>query len=266
MLRRISTAKRSCPACASNRAFRIGTFKPNAPGSYSSDFDLMDCKCGTIFQSPLPTLEDFDTLYRRHTQFDSPEYQDELKVSSVLEFMTGRLESLTQTHDFRKNLNILEVGAGYAWMCRAASVFLPESFRVAQDVTNELSSQTPWVNQYFVNELEFMPLDEAVKFQIVSMTHVLEHISHPKEFLIKVKKFLSPNGLIFITMPHRPNGPKAKKQTWESWSYHHVPGHLQYFSQGSLESLLEETGLEISYWNAKSEGGQASELHLVHKN
>jgi SAM-dependent methyltransferase len=179
--------------------------------------------------------------------------------------MTGRLKSITQTQGFAKNLNILEVGAGYAWMCRAASEFLPESYRVAQDVTNELSNRTPWVSQYFVNELDSLPLDEATKFQVVSMTHVLEHIINPKDFLIQLKKFLSPDGLVFITMPHRPNGSKSKKKTWESWSYHHVPAHLQYFSKGSLDSLLKGTGLEISYWNTESEGGQASELHLIQK-
>jgi SAM-dependent methyltransferase len=258
-----SKSKRPCPACDRKRAYSIGTFPPNAPGKYSQNFDLLACACGSVFQSPLPTDLDFETLYQMNSQFDSPEYEDKEKIMNVIDFMTGRLEFIMREHNFPETLSILEVGAGYAWMCRSAVQILPLSFRVAQDVTNEVSDKTPWVNQYLVSDFKFDNGDFVGKFDLISLTHVLEHISNPKEYLSLLRNYLTTDGVIFITMPHRPIGNIKSIDSWNDWSYHHVPAHLQYFNRNSLNHLLTGTGLAISFWDETSENGQASELHLI---
>ena len=205
-------------------------------------------------------------MYVDSEQFTSEEYVDQERVAMILEFMSGRLTYLTSTMTIDdRGPAILEIGSGNAWMCRAAKANYPVARTVAQDITDEAIDHCPWVDEYHVQDVEDLDLSET--FDVISMTHVFEHVPEPVETLIALKSLLRPAGKVFITMPYRPAGESQnmRRADWESYSYLHVPAHLQYLSERSMHAIAARAGYRVDFWDASAEGGDACEVHLTLK-
>lgn len=74
--------------------------------------------------------------------------------------------------------------------------------------------------------VDAVPDDSA--FQLASMTHVIEHLTDPKDMLHRIAKRLVPGGKLFITAPFRPIKwrPGDGIKPWLNYSYLHVPAHV----------------------------------------
>ncbi len=227
-------------------------------------FSLYWCRCETVYLTPTPTTADFTAMYVHAEQFSSEAYIDEDRIELILEFLTGRLRFMTSNMTYEKNgPSILEIGAGNAWMCRAAKSLFQEPRTVAQDVTTEVADRCPWADEYLVSSVADLCVDE--KFDVISLTHVFEHVPDPTETLRLLRPLLKPSGRIFITMPYRPAGllHPMSRADWMAYSYLHVPAHLQYLSERSMHRLADRTDLAVTFWDASSEGGDACEVHLA---
>lgn len=79
------------------------------------------------------------------------------------------------------------------------------------------------------------------EFETIYLNNVLEHVLNPENLLISIKRVLSNNGKLIITVPNDfsdlqlllKNKNKFSKEYWISF-----PDHLNYFNHKSLESLL----------------------------
>ena len=203
-------------------------------------------------------------MYVETEQFTSEPYVDEGRIALILEFLTGRLRFITSEIPFgEEGPSVLEVGAGNAWMCRAAKSVFPRSSTIAQDITTEVADRCPWADEYIVDDLANLRLNE--QFDVISLTHVFEHVPDPAETLQLLRPLLRPDGRIFITMPYRPSGQVRPivRSDWHKYSYLHVPAHLQYLSERSMRVLADRSGLRVTFWDASSEGGDACEVHLA---
>jgi SAM-dependent methyltransferase len=80
-------------------------------------------------------------------------------------------------------------------------------------------------------------------FDLVVISHVLEHTSGPKKFLHSCTDLLSPGGILFIEVPCNDH---EHKDT--------VEPHLLFFDKGPMKLLLEKTGfghVQLSYHGNK---------------
>lgn len=80
-------------------------------------------------------------------------------------------------------------------------------------------------------------------FDVITLYHVLEHISDLKPFLTELRRILKPNsGKLVIEVP---NGGSLNSRLHKSdWHYIHPEDHLYYFSTGSLSRLLQNHGFD----------------------
>lgn len=232
---------------------------------YSRDtFTLIECSCSLVYLSPLPTERDFATMHVDSTQFDSSVYTGEQRVADVMGYIGGCLRSIVdERHLHGQPLRVLEVGAGLAWMSRAAKKLNLVCETVAQDITPEGRNLCPWVDRYIVAPTETLRPDDIGRFDLISATHTFEHVPYPVEFLTHLNSLLKPGGKIFLTMPHRPRRWNGGIQQWLGYSYNHVPGHLQYFSRSSMQMVAEKAGLAITHFDASQEKGEAMEVRLA---
>jgi SAM-dependent methyltransferase len=82
--------------------------------------------------------------------------------------------------------------------------------------------------------------DQAGRYDIVSMNHVLEHVVYPHIMLERARDLLRPGGYIIGQLP--------TVSSWEnklfghSWGGYHYPRHLQIPSKTGLSGLLEDVG------------------------
>lgn len=212
-----------------------------------------------VFITPAPTAEDLRALYEESEQFGSEVYSEE-RAPAVLAYMDNAYRLALAASGFSEPVSVVELGAGRAWMARAAKQACERNLCVAQDVTAEVRDATPWADHYFVGPLTSV----EGEFHLASMTHVIEHLVDPVSALTQVAKLLRPGGILFVSAPHRPEGwsPGGPAPLWEAYAYHHVPAHTQYFSETALRLCAEKAGLELIHWDAGHENGQAFEALL----
>jgi 2-polyprenyl-3-methyl-5-hydroxy-6-metoxy-1,4-benzoquinol methylase len=86
-------------------------------------------------------------------------------------------------------------------MARACKTQNPSVVTVAQDVTAEVAHACPWVDRYHAGEIE--SLADEPPFDLISLTHVIEHLADPLATLIRRSRLLAPGRKMFITAPFR---------------------------------------------------------------
>lgn len=88
----------------------------------------------------------------------------------------------------------------------------------------------------------FSSLFAELSFDIITLSHVIEHVDDPKDLLKRIHALLNTRGVLWLACPN-PNsfGFKIFKQYWQPL---HPPFHLCIPSQFILLSWLEESGFE----------------------
>ncbi|MEK7547513.1 MAG: methyltransferase domain-containing protein [Patescibacteria group bacterium] len=107
-------------------------------------------------------------------------------------------------------------------------------------------------------------LGHAGKFNIVVLSDILEHLSHPENLLNEVKNILSPHGIILISIPNGYGsfeienfilrklgilklGRFLKKKGGDGLqTLNHESGHVQFFTMAGFKNLARETEFKIS--------------------
>lgn len=94
----------------------------------------------------------------------------------------------------------------------------------------------------FVGELWDAPF-EPQSFDLIQMSHVLEHVGDPVRLLAKAADLVKPGGEIYIETPN-PDSFDCHRagEYWVPWE---APRHLYLFSPVTLRQLLGRTGLEV---------------------
>jgi len=79
-------------------------------------------------------------------------------------------------------------------------------------------------------------------FDVITLYHVLEHISQPNPLLDELRRILKPKtGRLVIEVPN--GGSIQSRLQKEKWPYVHPTDHLYYFSAQTLSKLLRKHGL-----------------------
>ncbi len=80
------------------------------------------------------------------------------------------------------------------------------------------------------------------KFDIIILSHVLEHLLRPDEVLLDLQNHLNPEGMIYILVPnYKSISPKFFGKYWGWWQ---VPVHINHFNEQSLTSLAGISGYQ----------------------
>lgn len=82
----------------------------------------------------------------------------------------------------------------------------------------------------------------ARSFDAVHCSHLIEHLTDPRGFLLEVRRILAPGGSFFVTTPNA-DGFQAHLfgSEWRSM----IPDHMYLFSRRTLRRLLDECGFQI---------------------
>ncbi|MBA3921434.1 MAG: class I SAM-dependent methyltransferase [Nostocaceae cyanobacterium] len=86
---------------------------------------------------------------------------------------------------------------------------------------------------------------EPNTFDVIVLSHVLEHLYNPHKVLEKLKAWLTPEGIIVLTIPNGKSWTAAYFKQY--WSGYDVPRHYYTFTSSSLRKLAEKNGLDFRY-------------------
>jgi SAM-dependent methyltransferase len=101
------------------------------------------------------------------------------------------------------------------------------------------------IGQVFGGTAETLP--DAIagrEFDIVLLSHVLEHCIDPAAALRNVKRLLGPDGTAIIEVPN--NAAMGFQMFGPGWFFADIPRHLQFFTESSLRKALSRAGLRVT--------------------
>lgn len=218
-----------CPLCQQSHA-RAVPFNRCAELGVEWRYHL--CRdCGLVYQSPQMNDEELTSFYsadywRYQGQAFSPDAEQTALQSARAQHLLSQVPA-----DFAVD-RFLDIGCAAGFILRAARE------RFAADVTGvELSD--PFREYCLKNGLRVYPSTEALiaagepRFDCITMSHVLEHIRQPVEFLAQLRTtLLKPTGLLVLEVPNL-----YAHKSFE-------PAHPICFNEKTLQAALRVAGFE----------------------
>ena len=135
---------------------------------------------------------------------------------------------------------LLEIGCGSGTFLIEAARSGLNGFGIEPGIAASLQARdrgASVVDGYFPKDL---PSPE-VRFDLVAMLDVLEHLVEPRPLLREIKARLGPGGLLFVQVP---NWESLLVQVEGERSTIVAPGHWSYFTRDSLTRLVSDEGFE----------------------
>lgn len=221
-----------CPACDSTYLQGIAKYR-----SFHVNFanKLLKClNCSLVFADPMPTtsfLSNYNANYFKIAHNIDINGQSNIAMNSLARI---RFEYLRDNflHNFSDAPNILEIGPGFGYLAREIISYLPSSSYAAIESDTQASCL---LTSLGINILTFDLLSKSTHdYDLIIISHVLEHIPDPRLFINLLRDKLSFRGHIFIDIPCRDY---LYKQIDEP--------HVLFFDKRSLSYLLTSNGLII---------------------
>lgn len=232
----------TCPICGHNHTTIWTKTKDLEYVTSEDEYTYHEClNCNTIFLEEFP-MSKLDKIYppnyysfltqKRNLALSIKEYLDKIYFSKVLKKFRG------------KQINILDVGGGSGWLADIIKKIHP-NVNISQIV--DIDKNAKIIAQKNGHKFFHGPIEKfntEHKFDLVLMLNLIEHISNPKETLIKIEKLLNSNGVIIIKTPNI-NSLDARLYKDKYWGGLHCPRHWILFSQNSFRTMIKNTDLII---------------------
>jgi 2-polyprenyl-3-methyl-5-hydroxy-6-metoxy-1,4-benzoquinol methylase len=208
------------------------------PQNNTDIYNYIFCnRCGVGF------LENIDSVkVRENYSEDYLEYQNENNKSffgKFLDYLYYARSKFASDYSLKKD-SILDIGCGNG-------TFLDSVSGVFKNVYgSEYNNYAAKIAKSKIKKLVLLSedLDDVEeKFDIITMWHVLEHISNPIKFLDQVINLMHGDSVLIIEVP---NSNSFKFNFFrENYNWILLPEHLFYYNEKSLRKIFEIKNLEI---------------------
>jgi 2-polyprenyl-3-methyl-5-hydroxy-6-metoxy-1,4-benzoquinol methylase len=218
----------------------------------ANNFDLIinNNLGGAISASPLPSDKELEKYYEsKYWQTPDRPYnetysEDELNHLSLKQDL---ILSLIPTSHY----TALDIGCGEGFFLKK---LLDRGVNVIGLDFNDyaVSKFNPSTTPYLMKGNIFTSIqkiiDSKVKYNVIFLNHIFEHITHPEYLLAKLKEILSNPGYLVISVPNDfselQKEMKVKNYYIDEY-FVKFPDHLHYFTASSLKLLLKQSGFRF---------------------
>lgn len=228
----------NCPLCSNTEYIKKWSL---------DDYHFSKCPaCKLVYQNPQPIPEDVAKRYDE-SYF---EYEIENEKSFLNLMLLGLKDAGFKPECFESDgKRVLDIGCatglflshmkGLGW-----KTYGVEICKSAADYGNS----TRGVN-IFTGTLDKADFPENY-FDVIHLSHVIEHINDPDPFVQNIHRLLKPGGVVYCTTPNI-DGLQARlfKERWRSA----IADHMVLYSVNTLKMILSKHGLIVK--NHKTWGG-----------
>jgi SAM-dependent methyltransferase len=86
-------------------------------------------------------------------------------------------------------------------------------------------------------------LGPEIRYDIIILSHVLEHLLEPDKYLRRFQEILNPGGLLVVAVPA--NDSINAKVFGRYWGWWQVPVHINHFNNRGMVCLAERAGFKV---------------------
>jgi len=234
-----------CPVCDSKEIQK--DFFSNLKDSYemtAERFNFNKCKkCNLLFISNPVSEKEIHKLYSNNygdNQFYKNNFFEDIRfflINRQLDFVISKIKMEGV------KLNALDIGCGQGVYSKA---LIRKEFNVtAVDFKIRTVKELKNLGINAIEE-DIKKLKFNEKFDLIILSHVIEHLYRPEYLIKKMKKLLSPKGIIYLKTP---NSEFLFLNIMTSTSLFDTPRHINIFSPNSLIKLFEKQGFETEVFN-----------------
>lgn len=242
-----------CPSCGCSEASSLYVDIHDGLLALDGTFGVVECaRCGLVRTSPRPTPEaitryypdDYVAYAATSAQQTSWLYRAARSVARLPYRLTHGPELATPAPPY-PGAAALDIGCGAGEMLRRLQARgwdvygVEPSVSTAERVRDELGLGGDRIVTAAAEDALF----PEASFELVRMSHVLEHLYQPVEVLRSVHGWLVPDGELWISVP---NFAGCERRIFgRHWFGLDVPRHLFHFTPITLHAVLHATGFEL---------------------
>jgi 2-polyprenyl-3-methyl-5-hydroxy-6-metoxy-1,4-benzoquinol methylase len=248
----------------------------SAPGTWS----LKKCRserCGVVWLDPMPAADELFRAYRdyythgnesaRSTLFKFTKGLYRLAVDGFLLIAGVPIERRRAALMFlgdRSPGTILDIGCGQGTFL---AVMAKRGWSVAGvdfDIEAVAAARRLHGIDVRVGTVDTV-VDTGSNFDVVTASHVIEHVPDPLEFLIQCRKLLRPGGCVVLRTPNVDSF--GHRRYGRSWRGLESPRHLHLFTLAALEACGKSAGFADNLCFTSSVGAEGILLasHFLEK-
>lgn len=210
---------------------------------FGHNFYINKCdSCNAFFLSPVPTQEQLEMAY------DSSYYGSNEKkfsfpvIEQVLDyFRSGRARNVAKY--LKENDKVLDIGCGNGRFLMYLNKI--GNFKLyGTELPGNSAERTSKIKEInlkigMLEKSDFKPQT----FSAITLFHVFEHLTEPKEILEIISNIIKPNGVLIMSFPNI----DSLQSKWFKGNWLHLdpPRHLFFFAPKDFEKLLNSYGFEL---------------------
>jgi 2-polyprenyl-3-methyl-5-hydroxy-6-metoxy-1,4-benzoquinol methylase len=208
----------------------------------SKTFTLDSCPaCRCLFLNPMPGADEIAAFYPNQYWWSGAKPGLLKRLEAIYRRMAlhGHVSFISKAAANRAGLDLLDVGCGSASLL---GLMKPRGFRVmGVDFSSEAAAVAKTENgvQVVVGSLQEAAFPDR-SFDIVTLFHVMEHVTNPREVLKEVARILKPEGSVVLQVPNI--------DSWQfrlfgaQWYGLDIPRHVIDYSKDAMLRLLSDAG------------------------
>lgn len=232
-----------CPICYDEGLHHYLTCRDHTVSG--KEFDIVECNaCGFRFTNPRPGADEIGQYYESE---DYTPHQDASQGLIDTLYRWARLYTLRSKHRLISSLvanpsgRLLDFGCGtgeFLNLCQSKGW-------AARGLEPDVSAQEVAAEKYGLTvedpeRIQDLPSDH---FDVITLWHVLEHVSHLSETVTQLKRTLAPSGTLVVAVPNCTSLDAAFYG--EYWAAYDVPRHLCHFRPDDMRRLFERHEMTV---------------------
>ncbi len=246
-------ASRPCLGCGHDQVVTL-----SARLRDRDEFSVVGCpRCGLSHLEPFPTQVGayYQRTYREETD------PDILAVrAGCAEDNDRRCEAL-MAHLGRRECRLLDLGCGSGVFLHAAR----------QRGRAQLFGVEPHdaFRAYLRNEgfdvRQGLAAYDSASFDVILLSHVLEHFEAPIDMLVSLRRYLVPRGLVVIEVPSLTDALLWLYRIPAFWRFYWQFPHIWYFSPEPLQRVIEQAGYRVESLRGMQRYGLRNHLQWLNE-
>lgn len=236
-----------CPNCKTTQVTRIHDKVWSIENGQVFRCDV----CDLGFIDPIMSDEEEAAFYKNFNQHVknrgmTPEVSIEKYHQKSLAIAKERWVEISSYFKKPNVKNVLEIGSSTGAFLSLLNGFTTSAVEVSDE--NRIYSQQFVIGDTYTS-IDEVPAD--MKFHIICMFHVFEHMKNPFDFLEKCKALLEEDGIILIEVPHIEDPLMSLYDLDAFRDFVFQPMHPMIYSKKSLDYVFERSGLrcqEVIYY------------------